>query len=553
MTLNLRDYQKQALEHIRHALRSEKRALCVMATGAGKSFMLAALIEDLLKAKSDFKVLFIIHKVQLCRQISDALGSRSIAYGQYCGTLNKYEIEQVTVGLYQSLCGQPNLGQFDFIVVDECHRTSDSYREIMSRCSHDKTRVLGVTATPYMPGGKGYIYGENKDWPKPCYEMGIGPLTEQGYLVRAIPTAPVDKSKWVDTKGLKLRGGDFSLDEVSKRAVKQDLVEAQVADAIPKLRGRHHVIWVTCTIEHSRLLEMELMSIGQSAAVITSEESLVEKDQALVDFDKGKVRHLCSVSVLIEGFDQPKVDAIVFLRPTRSIVTYLQAIGRGLRLYDGKENCLVLDYADVISSLGPIDNPVVLETREGNHHKKLLERSTREQWMQCAECGAFFNQDLEEPVKCPECGAEPRKKDIKDRLRKLKKISSKHSLYSKAGTLEWSLVRAYSFHREDSHIDFCFETDSGKKYFRLQTPNPMRQPTPQQMGQMKWAKRYLEVYFGCHGPSLQAKLIHLGESQMHPKWIAYYEGTNTVAELSDPCDPNALEQVADRAEQERLV
>lgn len=549
--ISLRPYQTQAIEHIRHALRIHPKALAVLATGAGKTVILAKLVESLLKTKPDFKILFIVHKIILSTQIEETLKQCGVACGVYCGSLNRYELNQITVGLYQSLAGQPNLGAYDFVVVDECHRLSDSYHDIIKRVSHDRTRILGVTATPYA--AKGFIYGKDQFWPKPCFTKGLAELTNEGWLVRAMTTAPVDRTKWVDTKGLKLVGGDFSQEQVNQRAVRQELVEVQVADALPKLRGRSHIAWMCCTIEHARMVEMELAALGQTTTIITSEETGSSRQDSLDRFLKGRARHLIFIIILAEGFDAPLIDALVILRPTRSPTLYLQSVGRTLRTHEDKSNALILDYGGVIEALGPIDNPVVLEPREGNHEKKLLTRSLAEQWMQCGECGAFFSQDIENPKKCPECGADPRKSDIKERLKKLKKVSSRASLYSGAGSIEWSIVRAYSFHKADTHIDFFFDTDSGKKQFRLDTPVLLRKPTPMQMGKIRKAKRYLELFFGCHGSSMQEKLIHLGESSICPKLVACQEGTAKVIELSDPHDPNAPEQPADRAEQERLL
>ena len=549
--MKLRDYQRKAIAAIRFELRREMRSLAVLGTGSGKTVILAHLVSELLKVAPQYRVLFIVHKIILSKQIEETLKVVGVECGVYCGGLSRYEMKQVTVGLYQSLAGQPNMGEYDFIIIDECHRLSDSYKTIIERVSTGTTRLLGVTATPYQ--AKGHIFGDKKFWPKPCFTKGVGELTGEGWLVRAISSAPIDRAKWVNTKGLKLHGGDFSAEQVSKRAVKQELVEVQVADALPKLSGRHHVAWCCCNIEHARLVEMELAGMGQSSGVVTSQESKLEQDEALRHFRSGRIRHLVFVMILVEGFDEPSIDAIVILRPMRSPTLYVQCIGRGLRLHDDKDNCLVLDYGGAIEALGPIDNPVILEPREGNHEKKLMARSVTEQWMQCKECGGFFSQDIDRPKVCPECGSDMSQAQLKERLKKLKKVSSSASLYSKAGSIDWDIVRSYSFHKGAECIDFIFSTDSGDKKLRLDVPNPARSPTPQQMGKMRKAKRYLELFFGCRGHNLQSKAMQLGESQIYPKYVACLEGSSIVLELSDPIDPNAVMQPVARVYQESLL
>jgi hypothetical protein len=109
------------------------------------------------------------------------------------------------------------------------------------------------------------------------------------------------------------------------------------------------------------------------------------------------------VSVLSEGFDHPPIDAVVLMRPMRSPVLYVQTVGRGLRPAEGKKDCLVLDYGQVVRTIGPLDDPSIAKgggMRERDGQLKLVPEIPQ---LECQACRAFTRA----PAKaCGECGAE---------------------------------------------------------------------------------------------------------------------------------------------------
>jgi DNA repair protein RadD len=84
-----------------------------------------------------------------------------------------------------------------------------------------------------------------------------------------------------------------------------------------------------------------------------------QRNAVLEDYKAGRIRCLVNRDILTTGFDDPKTDCIVMLRPTQSPGLWVQMLGRGTRPYPGKKDCLVLDFARNASVLGPIDNPTV--------------------------------------------------------------------------------------------------------------------------------------------------------------------------------------------------
>jgi DNA repair protein RadD len=122
----------------------------------------------------------------------------------------------------------------------------------------------------------------------------------------------------------------------------------------------------------------------------------------------GNAKHLVFVTIVSEGFDYPPIDTVVFMRPTRSPVLYVQTVGRGLRPSEGKENCLVLDYAEVVKNCGTISNPILTEKGSTKKNKELYDFKV------CAKCFEIIQK-----YPCKACGFEPPKKESKINLKNI--------------------------------------------------------------------------------------------------------------------------------------
>jgi hypothetical protein len=118
-----------------------------------------------------------------------------------------------------------------------------------------------------------------------------------------------------------------------------------------------------------------------------------QKDNNIKEFEDGNLRHLVFVSIVSEGYDYPPIDAIVLMRPTRSPVLYVQIVGRGLRPYKDKVNCLVLDYGRVIETLGHISDPLI---NAGKKSKGVTEIKMKF----CPQCYEYCQLSAQT---CPEC------------------------------------------------------------------------------------------------------------------------------------------------------
>jgi DNA repair protein RadD len=231
-----------------------------------------------------------------------------------------------------------------------------------------------MTATPYRLG-EGYIFSY---WPddspvaedectdpyylKMLYQITAEELTERGYLTPM--HADPEHIAGYDTSGIKRH---TERDPAFIAAFEQNRSKtlAIVDDFLPILRNRKGVMVFAATVQHAK----EIQQLIPSSRVVTGDTPKEERAATVRDFKAQKFQYLINVGIYTRGFDATHVDAIVVMRSTDSAALFQQIIGRGLRLHDGKEDCLLLDYADNIESHQLEDSlfkPQIKAKRKGN-------------------------------------------------------------------------------------------------------------------------------------------------------------------------------------------
>ncbi|TNY84421.1 ATP-dependent helicase [Vibrio parahaemolyticus] len=244
------------------------------------------------------------------------------------------------------------------MVIDECHRVPDdknsSYQKVIThlRELNPGIKVLGLTATPYRLGmgwiyqyhTRGQVRTEESRFFRDCiFELPIRYLLDENFLTPArMMDAPVlsydfSQLKPANTGRYKEAEMDMVIDK-AKRATPQ-IVEQIIQYA----RERKGVMIFAATVRHAQEIH-GLLPEGETAIVI-GDTPTPERDAIIQAFKNREIKYLVNVSVLTTGFDAPHVDLIAILRPTESVSLYQQIVGRGLRLSEGKNECLVLDYA----------------------------------------------------------------------------------------------------------------------------------------------------------------------------------------------------------------
>lgn len=373
MTYSLRPYQARAVSRvINHIKTSIEPCLIDAATGAGKSLIIADIARQIHKMSGGKHVLCLAPSAELVEQnrekylmtgepasmFSASAGQRSLRYPVVFGTPG-------TVKNAVSRFGS----KFAAVVVDEAHGITPTIRLIIDaiREQNPNLRVIGLTATPYRLG-EGYIFRIGPD-DKPCRDDTIRDpyftkcvdritameLIGQGYLTPPLVGAPM--SDGYDVSQVDLRKPETIDAAFVGRGRKTAGI---VADVVAQSRDRMGVMFFAATVQHAEEI-MESLPPSLSA-IVTGKTSRADRQSILKRFKAREIKYLVNVSVLATGFDAPHVDVIALLRYTDSVGLLQQIIGRGLRLHDGKDNCLVLDYAGNIEKHcpdGDVFNPEI--------------------------------------------------------------------------------------------------------------------------------------------------------------------------------------------------
>lgn len=347
----LRSYQEQCLGAVRQELEKVASTLVVMATGTGKTVVMAKLAAEWGRGN----VLLLAHRVELLEQARDKLGAE-LGYAPVIEQAQRgmdidclWQGGAVLVASVQTLRNDKRLDKFkdhpfDLILIDECHHAvAKSYRKI---CEYFLTRnpackIIGVTATPNRSddAALGSIFSSC------AFQFPIVQAVEEGWL------APVRQEiitiENVDFSGVRitrndLGEADFNQSDLEAVMIEEEPLHALARPILDKSAGRRVVIF-TAGVAHAHLLAAVLnRERGDCAAAVDGNTETEKRKQILRDFTEGKIQFLTNFNIFTEGWDCPAASVVAMGRPTKSRLVYEQMLGRVLRPLDG----VVDGYAD---------------------------------------------------------------------------------------------------------------------------------------------------------------------------------------------------------------
>lgn len=320
--VKLRPYQVEAIEQINSHWEDWQRELLVLPTGCGKT-----VVFNTVANQRPGRTLILAHRDELIEQARDKYFAM---FGEKPGKIkaDENEIRRITVGSVQTMCRRSYHGMFDTVIIDEAHHAiSDSYQRILKQLPDAK--VLGVTATPDRGDKKSlarYFDGI-------AYEYRLRTAVKEGYLCKInAKTIPLQ----IDMSKVKVRVGDFALDSIAENL---EPYLPQIAKAI-QIEASARKTVVFCPLV---AIAKELAEMIPGAREVNGNSP--DRKEILEWFDSaGPGAVLCNAMLLTEGWDCPSCDCVVVLRPTKIRSLYCQMIGRGTRLYPGKDNLLILDF-----------------------------------------------------------------------------------------------------------------------------------------------------------------------------------------------------------------
>ena len=337
MAIELRPYQAEAKDAILHEWsEGRKRTLLVLPTGCGKTVVLAKVAED--QVEHGGRVLIMAHRGELLDQAADKVKQVTgidCAY-EKAGSSSLGSWMPITVGSVQSLCQEKRLQQFppDYysaVIVDEAHHClSDSYQRVLEHFS--AANALGVTATP----DRGDMRNLGRFFDSRAYEYTMSQAIREHYLcpvkAQMIPLK-------LDISEVGITSGDYNAGEIGA-ALKPYL--QQIAHEISENYADRKTVVFLPLIHISQTFCALLNEMGVSAAEVNGTSQ--DRAEILHDFEAGRYSVLCNSMLLTEGWDCPAVDCIVILRPTKVRSLYQQMVGRGMRLWPGKTELILLDF-----------------------------------------------------------------------------------------------------------------------------------------------------------------------------------------------------------------
>lgn len=335
--MELRPYQQEAKDAIFEQWdNGVKKTLLVLPTGCGKTVVFAKVTEDCVRQGK--RVLILAHRGELLDQAADKLMKTT---GLGCA-LEKAESTcqgswfRVVVGSVQTLMRQKRLDQFpedffDTIIIDEAHHCiSDSYQKVLQH--FPDAQILGVTATP----DRGDMQNLGQFFESLAYEYTLPKAIKEGYLtpIKAL-TIPLK----IDMSSVSVQAGDFKVGDIGTAL---DPYLEGIAEEMKKYCSDKKTVVFLPLVKTSQKFRDLLNEHGFQAAEVNGNSQ--DRAEILADFEAGKYNVLCNSMLLTEGWDCPSVDCIVVLRPTKVRSLYCQMVGRGTRLFPGKDHLLLLDF-----------------------------------------------------------------------------------------------------------------------------------------------------------------------------------------------------------------
>lgn len=428
-----RDYQQELMDKVRLAFRAGLRSpLVVAATGAGKTVVFSA-IADSAAARGN-EVLILAHRDTLIKQASSKLSDNGVKHGIIMAGFTQALHFKVQVGSVQTVARRlakirwrPKL-----IIIDEAHLSAaKTYRDILA--AFPEALVLGFTGSPCRLDNKPLGKASGGIYDDLIQAISIKQLIARGFLVQ--PTV-FGAAEALDLSGIKKSMGDYATAELAAVVDKPKITGDAVQQYLKICPDVPAVAWCI-TVEHAQHVADAFNASGISAVMLCGEHDGAYRDKVLRQLETGEVKVVTFVGILIEGVDQPAIGAIILLRPTMSLASYLQVIGRGLRPYTNphtgikKECCFVLDHAGLWQRHGFADEEREWELNgEVKKPGKKKDKEPSVDLIQCRGCFAVFSpeQAAEAGQKvdlggtprgpcCPNCG-----KAIEVKTRKLEHV-----------------------------------------------------------------------------------------------------------------------------------
>lgn len=426
--MKFRDYQEYAINSIFQYFQDggTGNPIVVMPTGTGKSLVIGGFIKRALTSYPGQRIIKLTHVKELIEQNFEKLLALwpTAPAGIYSAGLNRRDLNTpiLYAGIASIIKVAKELGHVDLMLIDECHLVSNKdnsmYMKVIEtlREINPNIKIIGFTATHYRTG-TGMLTEGDGIFTDVCVDMTdvttFNWFFNEGYLSRLIPRSTTTR---LSTEGVSAQQGDYNLKELQKAVDRDEVTYAALKEALELGYTRKRWLVFASGVDHAIHIAEMLESLGVSATCIHSKLTNEERNRRTADHRAGLYTAMVNNGILTTGYDDPAIDLIIMLRPTQSAGLWVQMLGRGTRPlyapgYDlstregrlaaiangDKKDCLVLDFANNTSRLGPINDPVIPKKRiKGTRPQQAPVRV-------CDNCNVYCHASLR---LCPNCGFE---------------------------------------------------------------------------------------------------------------------------------------------------
>lgn len=403
MSVELRPYEHRAVGSIVEALQHGS-VLGVGPTGCGKTVIGAAVAREVSR-----RCVWIAHRIELLRQARDELIVAGVPREEV-GLLSGSEKKNTRARFLVASIGTVATSELDFdmVVIDEAHRTAaKAYRELLTKLSHAKR--LGLTASPERLDGK--PLGDAYDHMVKI--AGHTELVADGWLTRPICYGVAKEAAESMVRGVRTFAGDYAVGQLSA-AMRDGVLMGNVVHECSRLAPNQRTIVFAVSREHGKALAQRFAAEGRAVRYLDGETTDIERARIVRGLERGAIEVVVNVDVLTEGFNCPPVKCIVLARPTKSLVRFLQQVGRASRPFNNQQ-ALVLDHAGNIWRHGLPD--MEREWSLLGRPRQLGQAPVK----RCQSCEAFMPAGA---ATCAHCGAEqtPEPRELEEQAAQLQRI-----------------------------------------------------------------------------------------------------------------------------------
>ncbi|HKY81970.1 DNA helicase [Sphingomonas sp. BHC-A] len=352
---DLRDYQDEAVEQFVGALRETGRAQAVLATGLGKTVVLAESVAQMFRDEAipHGRALVLAGTRELVDQLQRAFWDQLptwVGTHRLMGGEQPSDWDGITFATVQSAVSRlDDLPDFGLLLIDEAHHVgSESFARVTDRLAD--AMIGGVTATPWRGDG----YDIDHLLGPAVIRIGIAEGLKRGFLCEADYRLLADNIDWEFVRNSSRNS--YSLNQLNKLLLlpTRDEEAARSIRATFDTERRRSAIVFCSSVTHAHSFAGTLRLFGFKAEAITGEMSGRERDRLMTAFRKGSIDVITTRDLFNEGVDVPDVDMIVFMRVTHSRRIFVQQLGRGLRISPNKDKVVVIDFVSDLRRLAEV-------------------------------------------------------------------------------------------------------------------------------------------------------------------------------------------------------